>query len=61
MPARVHRHVPKDIGVKRRVRLEEPTAPGQTEGLRVGGGMGGWVGLRNGWMVGFKEWVDGWV
>jgi hypothetical protein len=23
--------------------------------------MGGWVGLRNGWMGGFKEWVDGWV
>jgi hypothetical protein len=20
-----------------------------------------WVGLRNGWMGGFKEWVDGWV
>ncbi len=31
----------------------------QTEGLKgvfkewVGGGMGGWVGLRNGWMGGF--------
>jgi hypothetical protein len=23
--------------------------------------MGGWVGLRNGWMGGFKEWVDGWM
>jgi hypothetical protein len=23
--------------------------------------MGGWVGLRNGWMGGFKEWVDGWA
>jgi hypothetical protein len=30
------------------------------EVFRVGGGMGGWVGLRNGWMGGFKEWVDGW-
>jgi hypothetical protein len=20
--------------------------------------MGGWVGLRNGWVGGFKEWVD---
>jgi hypothetical protein len=28
---------------------------------RVGGGMGGWVGLGNGWMGGFKEWVDGWA
>jgi hypothetical protein len=23
--------------------------------------MGGWAGLRNGWMGGFKEWVDGCV
>ena len=23
--------------------------------------MGGWAGLRNGWMGGFKEWVDGWA
>jgi hypothetical protein len=23
--------------------------------------LGGWVGLRNGWMGGFKEWVDGGV
>jgi hypothetical protein len=23
--------------------------------------MGGWVGLRNGRMGGFKEWADGWV
>jgi hypothetical protein len=23
--------------------------------------MGGWVGLRNGWMDEVKEWVDGWV
>jgi hypothetical protein len=22
--------------------------------------MGGWLGLRNGWMVGFKEWVGLW-
>jgi hypothetical protein len=28
-----------------------------TEGLKVGcGGMGGWVGLRNGRMGGFKSW-----
>ena len=27
-------------------------------GLR-NGWMGGWVGLRNGWMGGFKEWADG--
>jgi hypothetical protein len=34
-------------------------------GGRRDGGMGGWVGLRNGWMGGrkdgYKEWVDGWV
>jgi len=23
--------------------------------------MGGWVGLRNGRMGGFKEWADGWM
>jgi hypothetical protein len=38
------------------------TLPGQTEGLKVGCGMGGrWDGCmggrRNGWMSG---WVDGW-
>jgi hypothetical protein len=37
------------------------SSPGQTEGLKSGCGMGGWVGLRDGWMGGFKEWVDGWA
>ena len=42
--------------------IDTHTLPGQTEGLKVGcGGMGGWVGLRNGRMGGFKEWADGWV
>jgi len=26
--------------------IDTHTLPGQTEGLRVGGGMGGWVGLQ---------------
>jgi hypothetical protein len=32
------------------------TLPGQTEGLKVGcGGMGVWVGVRNGWIGGQRE------
>ena len=43
--------------------IDAHTLPGQTEGLKVGcGGMGGWVGLRNGWMGGFRDGRrDGWM
>ena len=38
--------------------IRSTVVTGQTEGLRVGGGMGGWVRVRNGWAEG---WADGWA
>jgi organic anion transporter 5A len=38
------------------------SSPGQTEGLKGGCGMGGLVGVWDGWMGGWVDgWVEGWV